>query len=177
MSFDRITKVLSGVEVPPFYSPNLTVGEFLLLYLRRDPFRVIQTNHDDDSKLTAGGVAKLGCQIASSILKHVKQGDVIGIVAKNSTMAAPLVLGCFLAGTPVSTADPTYGSKEIAHIFDLTSPKIVFCDSDNQKAVSQALEKCENRCEVLTIDEKMSGYRCLTDLIKESRDADDVEFM
>lgn len=162
MSFDRDTKTISGIKTEPFYHPSLSIGELLLHYLRRDPQRIIQTNHDDNKKMSAGEIANLGCIIAKNLLKRLKSGDVAGMVNKNSTLVAPLVLGCFLAGMPVSTSDPTYGPKEIAHIFKQTNPKIVFCDHDNWNNV-EALKMCVITCDVMTVDENLPNVRSLSD--------------
>ncbi|XP_037041229.1 4-coumarate--CoA ligase 1-like [Bradysia coprophila] len=168
MSYDRNTKILSGIEVPPLYHPNITLGEFLLHYLYRDSTRVIQTNHDDGVQITAGEMAKLGCQIAGGLLNHIKIGDVLGIVCKNTSYVTPLVLGGFLAGTPVSTVDPTYRAKEIAHVFSLTKPKIVFCDKANLSEVKEGLRQCEVVCKVLTVDERAAEHSHLFDLFESS---------
>ncbi|XP_037034136.1 4-coumarate--CoA ligase 1-like [Bradysia coprophila] len=168
MSYDRNTKILSGIDVPPMYHPNITLGEFLLHYLYRDSTRVIQTNHDDGVQITAGEMAKLGCQIAGGLLKHIKMGDVIGIVCKNTSYVTPLILGGFLAGTPVSTVDPTYRANDIAHVFSLTKPKIVFCDKDNLSEVKEGLRQSEIDCKVLTVDERTAGHSHLFELYESS---------
>lgn len=164
MSYDRTTKILSGIETLSIYHPNLTLGEFLLHYLHRDSDRIVQTNHDDGVTMSAGEIARLGCQIAAGLLNHIKVGDVIGIVCKNTSYVAPLVLGGILAGTPVSTVDPIYGSKEISHIFNLTKPNIVFCDGDNISEVKEGLRQCKIDCKVLTVDERIAGNSHLFDI-------------
>lgn len=173
MSYDRNTKILSGIEVPPMYHPKLTLGEFLLHYLIRDSTRIVQTNHDDGVQMTGGEIARLGCQIAAGLLNHITIGDVIGIVCKNTSYVAPLVLGGFLAGTPVSTVDPIYTSKDISHIFNQSKPKIVFCDGDNISEVKEGLRQCKIDCKVFTVDEKIAGNSHLFDLYETSDTSDE----
>lgn len=168
MSYDHNTKILSGIEAPPLYHPNLTLGEFFLHYLHRDSTRIVQTNHDDGVEMSAGEMAQLGCRIASSLLNQLETGDVIGIVCKNTTYVAPLVLGGILAGTPISAVDPVFSSKEIAHVFDLTKPKMVFCDVDNLGKLNESLRQCGIDCKVLTVDEKITGSNHLLDLTETS---------
>lgn len=165
MSFNETTKVLSGEIVPPFYHPNLTIGRFCLHYLQRDPFRVIQTNHDDGMTITAGEMATMGQKIAINLSKDFKVGDVVGFVGKNTKFAAPLVLGCFLAGTPFSPVDQSYSYKEMSHIFNLTKPKIVFCDEEFIDETRKALENTNNQCEIVSIDKKVEGHRFVTDFM------------
>lgn len=142
----------------PFYHHNLTAGQLALHFLERDPANVVQVSYDDGVELTAREMAKLGLRVAKNIIKaELHPGNVVGIVAKNTTYLAPLILGNLLAGTPVSTLDPTFDCSEIVNIFQQTKPKLVFCDHDNWENVVEALRRCDNTSEVITVDEKMTG--------------------
>ncbi|KAG5676094.1 hypothetical protein PVAND_005948 [Polypedilum vanderplanki] len=159
-SYDRESKILSGIELEPFYHHNVTAGQLLIHYLQRDPTKIIQSCYDTGVNITAAEMEQLGLRVAKNILKeNLKLGDVIGLVAKNTTYVAPLVLGCLLTGNPISTLDPTFDPNEIANIFRQTLPKLVFCDHDNWENVIEALKMCKNDAEVITIDEKMTGVR------------------
>lgn len=166
MSYDHNTKILSGIETPSFYHPDLTLGEFFLHYLHRDSTRIVQTNHDDGVKISASEMARLGCRIAAGLLKHLKMGDVITLICKNTSYVAPLVLGGILAGTPISAVDPVFPFSEIAHAFNLTKPKMVFCDGNNLSKIKEVLEQCEIDCKVLTVDEKVEGSDYLFDIVE-----------
>ncbi|CAG9797793.1 unnamed protein product [Chironomus riparius] len=166
-SFDSETKVLSSYQLQPFYNHFVTAGQHALHYLLRDPSKVIQISYDDGVTLTAGEMAKLGLRIAKNVSKEgLKLGDVIGLVAKNTTYVAPVVLGSLILGTPCSTLDPTFDEGEIAHIFKQTNPKIVFCDHDNMKNVEKALQSINNGSEVITIDQRVQGVRFVTEMFE-----------
>lgn len=158
MSYDKEKKVLSGPEIPPFYHPNVSIGQVIMHYLQREPGKIVQSCFDDGVELTGGEMAKLATRIAGNLKREGLQlGDVVGLVAKNTTYTAPTVIGCFLIGCPVSTLDPTFTIDEVANIFRQTKPKRVFCDHDNFHVVVEALRQCGNKSEALTIDEKMIG--------------------
>lgn len=157
-SFDKEAKVLSGIKLPPFFHPSVSVGQVIFHYLQRDPSRIVQACYDDGVELSAGEMAKLSSRLAKNFLREGLQiGNVVGLVVKNTTYVAPCVLGCMLIGCPVSTADPTFDVTEIANIFKQTKPKFVFCDHDNFDAVTEALKRCENECNIVTVDEKIDG--------------------
>lgn len=156
--FNRETKVLSGIQVEPFYHQNVTAGQLALHYLQRDPKKIIQVNYDDGVEMSAGEMSKLSLRIAKNLLMEgLNFKDVIGVVAKNSTYVAPLILASLLIGTPCNTLDPTFDEREISHIFKQTNPKIVFCDHDNWDVVIEAMKRCESEVEVWTVDEKIAG--------------------
>lgn len=157
--YNRETKVLSSSQlIEPFYHPNVSAGQMILHYLQRDPSQIVQVCYDDGVELNAGEMAKLGLRIAKNLtMAGLKQGEVIGMVVKNTTYVAPTVLASLLINSPCNTLDPTFDEQEIAHIFQQTKPKIVFCDCDNWKVVVEALKLCESSSEIWTIDEKMAG--------------------
>lgn len=157
-SFDKETKVLSGIKLPPFFHPSVSIGQVIFHYLQRDPSRIVQSCYDDGVELSAGEMAKLSSRLAKNLLRENLQiGNVVGLAAKNTTYVAPVVLGCMLIGCPISTLDPTFDVSEIANIFKQTKPKLVFCDHDNLDIVTDALIRCENECEIVTVDEKIEG--------------------
>lgn len=166
MSYDYRTNILSGASVPQLFHSNASVGQVIIHYLLRDASRIIQTNFDDGVELSAGKIAKLGSITAANLSTLIKVGDVVGFVVSNTTYVSPLILGCFIAGNPVSPCDPTYDSKEIAHIYKQTKPKLVFCDHDNYSEVQKALASCGIECEVWTVDETVHEVRFIDELFK-----------
>lgn len=157
-SYNKEKKVLSGPEIPQFYERNVSLGQVILHYLQRDPTKIVQTCFDDGVELSGEEMAKLATRIAGN-LKHegMQLGDVIGLVAKNTTYVAPAFLACCFIGCPVSTVDPTFDVSEVANIFRQSKPKMVFCDHDNWRSVTEALQQCNNKSETLTVDEKLIG--------------------
>lgn len=150
--------MLSGPEIPPFYHQNVTIGQVIMHYLQREPSKIVQACFDDGVELSGAEMAKLATRIAGNLKREGLQlGDVIGLVVKNTTYVAPVVLGCFLVGCPVSTMDPTFDVAEVVNIFKQTKPKLVFCDHDNWRVVIEALKQCDNKSEALTVDEKLIG--------------------
>lgn len=175
-SYDKKTKVLSGRKVPPFFHPNVSIGQVIMHYLQREPHKIVQVCHDDGVELTAGDMAKLATRFAGTLVKDgFKFGDVIGLIAKNTTHVAPVVLGCILVGCPVSTLDPTFDATEVANIFRQTRPKLVFCDHDNLEIVREALEVCDNNSKIVTVDESVKDVQHVTEMFEISKG--DPEFM
>lgn len=157
-SFDKEAKVLNGVKISPFFHPSVGIGQVIYHYLQRDPSRIVQTCFDDGVEISAGEMVKLASRLAKNLQREdFKAGDVVGLAVKNTTYVAPVVLGCFFLGCPVSTLDPTFEVAEIANIFMQTKPKLVFCDHDNFDSVAEALRRCDNLSEIVTVDEKTAG--------------------
>ena len=157
-SYDSSSKVLSGMKLPSFYHPSVGIGQVIYHYLQRDPSKIVQSCYDDGVDLSAGEMSKLATRLAKNLLREkLEIGNVVGLVAKNTTYVAPVMLSCLFIGCPISTLDPTFDVVEIANIFKQTKPKLVFCDHDNFDAVAEALKRCENSSEIVTVDKKTAG--------------------
>lgn len=175
-SYNSESKILSGIDFPDFFHPNVTLGQIILHYLRRDPSKIVQVCYDDGVELTGAEMIKLSTRAARNLMKNgIKFGDVIGLVAKNTTYVTPIVLGCILIGAPINTLDPTFDSHEIAHIFRQTKPKLVFCDHDSLTAVNMALDEVESEADVVTITEEMSDVRHVMEFFQQMEN--EREFM
>lgn len=175
-SYNPETKILSGIDFPDFYHPNVTLGQIILHYLRRDPLKIVQVCYDDGVELTAAEMVKLSTRAARNLIKNeIKYGDVIGLVAKNTTYVTPIVLACILIGAPINTLDPSFDSHEIAHIFRQTKPKLVFCDHDNLTAVKMALEEAKNDSDIVTITSEISDVRHVMEFFQQMEN--EREFM
>lgn len=53
---------------------------------------------------------------------------------------------------------------EIAHIMQLTKPKLIFCDSDNITTVREALKQLDTSVPIFTLDGKVDGARLVDEL-------------
>lgn len=59
-----------------------------------------------------------------------------------------------------------FNSGDIAHMFSVTTPKIVFCDNDNLETVRVALKLSKLDVPIYTFGEPVDGVRNATELFK-----------
>ncbi|GAB0097771.1 luciferin 4-monooxygenase [Sergentomyia squamirostris] len=72
--------------------------------------------------------------------RGIERGDVVQICSENRIEYAIVVFATILHGAVLSTANPGYTERELRHVFDLTTPKIVFSSSFAMDAI---LEVCK----------------------------------
>lgn len=129
MSFNAETKIIGGPKYPLLFHPNASVGQVILHWLERSPNQVSQICHDDGKTLTCDELRTLSIRVALNLKEAgMKAGDVVGLVAKNSTNVVPIIIGCFLLGCPISSLDPEFVLKEVDHVLRHVKPKLIFCD-------------------------------------------------
>lgn len=82
-------------------------------------------------------------------------GDCVGLVATNSTNIGAVVFAALTIGVSVNPLDTSFKSNEIAHMFHMTKPKIVFCDFEKIDSVKSAVKNLGYNVTIVTI-----GGRC-----------------
>lgn len=134
-------KIWRGPQWSPLYNSNVSLGQVLLTSLSHNSSDVGQICHDDGSEMKNSEIFQHSIRAALNLKDlGLKEGDIIGIAAKNSKFLAPIVIGAFTIGTPINTLDVLFVKEDIAHIFKITIPKIVLCDKENYEEVVKALE-------------------------------------
>lgn len=83
----------------------------------------------EGTALTNGEAISFAIRIAQQLrAMNLRQDDVVGIAATNTTYLMPVVLGCLLNGTPFHAVSPWHDEATFKHLFCITRPRIIFCD-------------------------------------------------
>lgn len=53
---------------------------------------------------------------------------------------------------------------EMAHMMQLTKPKLIFCDAENITTVREALKQLHTSVPIFTFDDKVDGARLVDEL-------------
>lgn len=59
-------------------------------------------------------------------------------------------------------------TDEMAHMLNLTKPKLIFCDADNITTVREALKQLQISVPIFTFDRKVDGAGLVDDLFIET---------
>lgn len=95
------------------------------------------------------------------------QGDIFGIVARNSHYVAPIVFASFCIGCPVNTLDPSFSKSELMHMLAITRPKIMFCDTNIYDLVHECLTNLENDAKLFTFSGQSGDSIPVEDLFED----------
>ncbi|XP_046808106.1 4-coumarate--CoA ligase 1-like [Lucilia cuprina] len=148
-TFNKETKIWHGERADHVFGAHDSIGSVAISSLLNDPDHITQICYPSGKEYTNQEIATLSIRIALNLQKlNLAQRDVIGLCAANSDFVAPLTFGALLCGLSISTLDPSFDRKGIAHVYSITKPKIMFCDGDNYKSVKSALEEC-NLCDTI----------------------------
>ncbi|KAG5670851.1 hypothetical protein PVAND_001085 [Polypedilum vanderplanki] len=166
-TYDKATKVWSGPKVPPIFNPDQNLGQLIVKVLEQTPDAETQISADTNVSVTCGEMRERILKFAVHLNNFgLKQGDVIGVVAGNTENIAPVVFACFLLGLPVNPLAPIMIESDIVQMFSKTKPKMIFCDEKNLRTVQNALDMMKSEAKIYTVMEKVDGYECVTEILK-----------
>ncbi|KAH8335683.1 hypothetical protein KR074_009241, partial [Drosophila pseudoananassae] len=128
--YDGNRKIWSGSSQQSLYNDDLTAGQIIFRQLQRQPQRIFQISHTDNTRLTRSqmlqNAAKVGCYLRDQGFK--KETDIVGLMARNSTNVGALAYGCLFNGTPFHAVNPNLEQKTIDSLYRITKPRILCCD-------------------------------------------------
>ncbi|XP_017864006.1 PREDICTED: 4-coumarate--CoA ligase 3 [Drosophila arizonae] len=142
--FDKYTKVWSGPRPAHFFDADCSIGKILFAFMRNHPASLCQICDTEGTALTNGEAISFAIRIAQQLkAMNLRQDDVVGIAATNTTYLMPVVLGCLLNGTPFHAVSPWHDEPTFKHLFCITRPRIIFCDGtvyDRLSAIAKMLK-------------------------------------
>ncbi|XP_070075630.1 luciferin 4-monooxygenase-like [Drosophila takahashii] len=68
----------------------------------------------------------------------LRQSDVVGIMARNTTHIFSVAYACFFNGIAFHGINIMYDRKTIANLYNITKPRLIFCDGDDFEKIREA---------------------------------------
>jgi 4-coumarate--CoA ligase len=163
--FNSETRILAREDSPSIYNPKVSLGHIILHHLNKFPEKVFQVCGDDGVESNCGEIARQSKNFAKKMLKlGYSEGDVVGIVGKNSTFVTPVIFGCFVIALPISPID---SKDDFIVPLDITEPKIIFCDHNIAQQVKNYVKTKERKIEIVILTEKVDGFKHITDFFED----------
>ncbi|XP_037941983.1 4-coumarate--CoA ligase 1-like [Teleopsis dalmanni] len=128
--YDKLEKIWSGSGSGRIFDSNKSIGEIAFYMMRsKSPTEICQISDSEDTTLTYGTAITYAIRIAQHFRKlELTQDDIVGIVAPNTTLLMPVAVACWLNCTPFQAIYPLHEENVIEHLFNITKPKVIFCD-------------------------------------------------
>ncbi|XP_075984004.1 luciferin 4-monooxygenase-like [Anticarsia gemmatalis] len=168
------SRVVAKTGIP---SDRFHLGKIILQSLRDDPEFVMQTDGATGESETNSSVLKRCIRCVTSLKKlGVKKDDVLVLLSPNHLdQAIPFYAGWFM-GLPVAPADRTMGVYELKGFFDVTKPKVVFCQSEKVQDIQKAIELLGLDTIVISFDKSPHSLSFKEMMDKHGEDIDPEEF-
>uniref|UniRef100_A0A1A9ZYB7 AMP-dependent synthetase/ligase domain-containing protein n=1 Tax=Glossina pallidipes TaxID=7398 RepID=A0A1A9ZYB7_GLOPL len=148
-SYDSTNKIWSGPEQKVFYNYDLTLGEAIVETLQLNPEKVVQIMDSTGEQVKAKDLLMNSKNIVRNFVgMGLKRGDVIGLYASNTTHLSAVMLAAWLTGLCTHAAYEGCDKDELKIIFDLSKPKIIFCDLENCYKAQAANEELNLKAKI-----------------------------
>lgn len=134
---------------------NQSLPETLLHHMKMTPEKVYQISDDEQTTMTYGELHLLSVRVAQNLIKlGVNDGDVVGIMLMNTTLLAPIAIGCFLINAVVNPLMPWEDvNKELMMAnLEVSEPKFIVTYSQVVESVSNILQELKSKCKIFKED-------------------------
>ncbi|XP_062142772.1 uncharacterized protein LOC133850651 [Drosophila sulfurigaster albostrigata] len=139
ISYNADEKIWSGKEQPVYFSADLSVGQVIFHEMQRHPKLVAQISDTENTVLTREELLLNSMRVASYLRNlDLEQSDIVGIIARNTTHIFAVAYGCLFNGMAFHSLNIIYEQETIGKLYDITKPKIIFCDGDEYEKVKEA---------------------------------------
>ncbi|BFF90045.1 luciferin 4-monooxygenase-like [Drosophila madeirensis] len=152
ITFDDKLKVWSGGERCNYFAPHLSIGEIIFREMERHPKLIAQISATEKTVLTMEEVRLSAMRVASYMRRlGLKQTDIVGLIARNTTHLVAVAYACFFNGMPFHSLNISYDQETIEKLFSITRPRLIFCDGDEYERVVAATETLKLDATIITM--------------------------
>ena len=132
---------------------------------------------DGDVRITFSEFNQRVNCLAHAILDlGLNQGDRVAVLNQNGYQYIELYFACAKAGTPIVPLNFRSNSKELTYIINDSEARLVFFGSNYLQIVKEIKTQATSVTELISMDQKISGFLFYEDLIKNSNPAEpDIE--
>ncbi|KAH8256309.1 hypothetical protein KR032_000397, partial [Drosophila birchii] len=138
-SYDGDLKIWSGEPLSYYFDPHLSIGEIIFQEMRRHPKLIAQISATENTVLTRQELHANSMKVASYMRSlGLLQSDVVGLIGRNTTHMPAVAYACFFNGIAFHSLNTSYDQSTIEKLFNITKPRLIFCDGDEFEKVRAA---------------------------------------
>uniref|UniRef100_A0A6P4E6J9 Luciferin 4-monooxygenase-like n=1 Tax=Drosophila rhopaloa TaxID=1041015 RepID=A0A6P4E6J9_DRORH len=138
-SYDADHKIWIGDQVKHYFDPHLSIGEIIFQEMRRHPQLIAQISATEKTVLTRKELHANSMRVASYFRSEgILPSDIVGIIGRNTTHMLAVAYACFFNGTAFHSLNTAYDRNTIENMYNITKPRIIFCDGDEYEKVRDA---------------------------------------
>ncbi|ALC40069.1 maker584 [Drosophila busckii] len=165
VSFDSAENIWSSNQTPALFPKDDSVGQIIFEVLQRQPKKIAQISATENTVLTREELLTNSMRIASYLRNlGLKQTDIVGIAARNTTHICSVVYACFFNGIAYHALNWKGQQTTIEKLFTITKPRIIFCDGDEYEKIKAATEQLQVR--IITMRNHVEGSIKIEELLR-----------
>jgi acyl-CoA synthetase (AMP-forming)/AMP-acid ligase II len=172
VTFNPDTKIWTAAKLEPIFNTKVSVGSLILNQLRATPSKITQISYETGNEVSCGEMYIRTIKMAKYLQSlGLKEGDVVGFMARNSENVAPVIFACLTLGLPINPITVFSSKDEILHMFGKTKPTVIFCDAQNL----ELLKSAGTNAKIVTLIEKYEDYPFVDEILENSMNFDDFD--
>ncbi|KAH8232240.1 hypothetical protein KR032_002528, partial [Drosophila birchii] len=137
-------KVWSSEKEKSQFGEDLSIGEIIFQEMLRHPKSIAQISEPEGTILLREDLLENIMRIATFMRNlELTQSDFVGIVAGNSLHISAVAYACFFNGIAINAINPAYIGDIIESLYQITKPRLIFCDGEAYEKVKAATAKLD----------------------------------
>ncbi|KAH8284004.1 hypothetical protein KR054_007028, partial [Drosophila jambulina] len=141
-SYNAEEKIWSSDKDKAQFGEDLSVGEIIFQEMLRHPKDIAQISEPDGTILLREDLLENSKRIATFMRNlELTQSDFVGVLAANSMHISAVAYACCFNGIAINAISPTYIEDVIQGLYEITQPRLIFCDGDVYEKVKAATAK------------------------------------
>ncbi|KAH8383117.1 hypothetical protein KR009_006915, partial [Drosophila setifemur] len=143
-SYDAVDKIWSSEREKSQFGSELSIGELIFQEMQRHPNDIAQISDSEGTILSRKDLLMNAIRIAT-FMRNLKltQSDIVGFVGSNTTHITATAYACYFNGIATHSLNPSYLPEICEKLFDITKPRLIFCDGDVYDKVRAATSKID----------------------------------
>ncbi|XP_037950423.1 luciferin 4-monooxygenase-like [Teleopsis dalmanni] len=166
-NFDPQTKIWSGAKQQNYYDRNCSIGQIIFEEMRRRPNKICQISDTENTNTTNTEALLQAIRIAKFFNSiGLSQTDIVGLVDRNTTHMMDVVLACFFTGIAFHAINPKHDDATSKQLFNITKPKIIFCDGQDYDKMLRVSEDFETK--LITLKNHLHNVQNILSIVNQT---------
>ncbi|XP_020811090.1 luciferin 4-monooxygenase-like [Drosophila serrata] len=141
-SYNAVDKVWSSEKEKSQFGDDLSMGEIIFQEMLRHPKDIAQILEPEGRILLRQDLLENTMRIATFMRNlELTQSHFVGIVAGNSMHISAVAYACLFNGIAINAINPAYIGDIIKNLYQITQPRLIFCDGDVYEKVKASTAK------------------------------------
>ncbi|XP_030388396.1 probable 4-coumarate--CoA ligase 3 [Scaptodrosophila lebanonensis] len=172
-------RIWIGPRGKEYYGSDMTIGEVAMrILIELNPNKVLQICDCTGERLTGWQLAQQGLIIAQAFKRlGLHRGDVIGVSANNTTYLTGVIIAALLSGTPINPLHPDFNQETVKYMYDITTPKLIFCDVENYEIIKGVNEQLANPALIYLVNGSIEGVPNVRELLSAHDGTKEVSYV
>ncbi|KAH8416212.1 hypothetical protein KR222_011556 [Zaprionus bogoriensis] len=163
-TYNAEEKIWRGADDQIFVDGHRSIGDVVLEALKENGTDTFEVSQDDNKVTTFAEALITSVRLAQFLQQRgLTHEHVVGLLTRNNHRESQVVLACLMNATPFHAVTARLETDDIAAVFAITKPKVIFCDGCDYALLSAGTKDWSPL--IVTLSNHLGGVTRIEDLL------------